>query len=164
MANISIIVAITRNNAIGRKGDLLFHISEDLRQFKSITMGHPIIMGRKTFESFPNGALPGRRNIVISRQHDYAAPGIDVTSSLADAIDSLQQCDEAFIIGGGEIYRQALSLCTKLYLTEIDIDITDADTFFPQINRDEWDIVTQSETKQDPRSGVNFRFTCLSRK
>lgn len=164
MANISIIVAITRNNAIGRKGDLLFHISEDLRQFKSITMGHPIIMGRKTFESFPNGALPGRRNIVISRQCNYNAPSIDIASSLTDAIDSLQQCDEAFIIGGGEIYRQAMPLCTKLYLTEIDIDITDADTFFPQINRDEWEIVTQSETKQDPRSGVNFRFTCLSRK
>lgn len=164
MTNISIIVAITRNNAIGRKGDLLFHISEDLRQFKSITMGHPIIMGRKTFESFPNGALPGRRNIVISRQQDYTAPEIEVFGSLTDALNTLSDADETFIIGGGEIYRQALPLCTKLYLTEIDIEITDADTFFPEIKSDEWTVITQSDTKQDPRSGVNFRFTCLSRK
>ncbi len=164
MAQISIIVAITRNNAIGRGGDLLFHISEDLKQFKAVTMGHPIIMGRKTFESFPNGALPGRRNIVITRQGDYNADGIEVVNSLQAAIDSIIDTNEAFIIGGGEIYNQALPLCSRLYLTEIDSEIADADTFFPKINRDEWEIIGQSDIKQDPRSGVQFRFTCLSRK
>ncbi len=164
MAQISIIVAITRNNAIGRGGDLLFHISEDLKQFKAVTMGHPIIMGRKTFESFPNGALPGRRNIVITRQGDYNADGIEVANSLQAAIDTIIDTNEAFIIGGGEIYNQALPLCSRLYLTEIDSEIADADTFFPEINRDEWEIFEQSDIKQDPRSGVQFRFTCLSRK
>lgn len=164
MAQISIIVAITRNNAIGRSGDLLFHISEDLKQFKAVTMGHPIIMGRKTFESFPNGALPGRRNIVITRQGDYNADGIEVANSLQAAIDTIIDTNEAFIIGGGEIYNQALPLCSRLYLTEIDSEIADADTFFPEINRDEWEIFEQSDIKQDPRSGVQFRFTCLSRK
>lgn len=164
MAQISIIVAITRNNAIGRSGDLLFHISEDLKQFKAVTMGHPIIMGRKTFESFPNGALPGRRNIVITRQGDYNADGIEVANSLQAAIDTIIDTNEAFIIGGGEIFNQALPLCSRLYLTEIDSEIADADTFFPEINRDEWEIFEQSDIKQDPRSGVQFRFTCLSRK
>lgn len=163
MAQISIIVAVTRNNAIGRSGDLLFHISEDLKQFKAITMGHPIIMGRKTFESFPNGALPGRRNIVITRQRDYNAENIEVVNSLQAAIDAVKDVDKAFVIGGGEIYRQALPLCSRLYLTEIDTEIADADTFFPEIN-DEWEITEQSDIKQDPRSGVQFRFTCLSRK
>ncbi len=163
MAQISIIVAVTRNNAIGRSGDLLFHISEDLKQFKAITMGHPIIMGRKTFESFPNGALPGRRNIVITRQRDYNAENIEVVNSLQAAIDAVKDVDKAFVIGGGEIYRQALPLCSRLYLTEIDTEIADADTFFPEIN-DEWEITEQSDIKQDPRSGVQFRFTCLYRK
>lgn len=163
MAQISIIVAVTRNNAIGRSGDLLFHISEDLKQFKAITMGHPIIMGRKTFESFPNGALPGRRNIVITRQGDYNAENIEVVNSLQAAIDAVKDVDNAFVIGGGEIYRQALPLCSRLYLTEIDTEIADADTFFPEIN-DEWEITEQSDIKQDPRSGVQFRFTCLYRK
>lgn len=164
MAKISIIVAITRNNAIGRGGDLLFHISEDLRQFKAITMGHPIIMGRKTFESFPNGALPGRRNIVITRQGDYDAENIEIVNSLQAAVDAVKNVDEAFVIGGGEIYRQALPLCSRLYLTKIDTEIADADTFFPEINNNEWEIADQSELKHDPRSGVQFRFTCLSRK
>lgn len=164
MAQISIIVAITRNNAIGRSGDLLFHISEDLKQFKAVTMGHPIIMGRKTFESFPNGALPGRRNIVITRQGDYNAENIEIVNSLQAAVDAVKDTDEAFVIGGGEIYRQALPLCSRLYLTEIDTEITDADTFFPEINCNEWEIAEQSDIKQDPRSGVQFRFTCLSRK
>ena len=163
MAQISIIVAITRNNAIGRGGDLLFHISEDLRQFKAITMGHPIIMGRKTFESFPNGALPGRRNIVITRQESYTAPGIETVGSLQEAIDAVKDIDTAFVIGGGEIYKQALPLCSRLYLTEIDAEIADADTFFPTINADEWEITEQSDIKQDPRTGTQFRFTCLSR-
>ena len=164
MANISIIVAVTKNMAIGRGGDLLFHISEDLRQFKVLTMGHPIIMGRKTFESFPNGALPGRRNIVITRQADYVADGAETVGSLQQAIDAVEQCDEAFVIGGGEIYSQALPHASKLYLTIIDADVADADTFFPQIAPAQWETIEESEVKQDPRSGATYRFICLSRK
>lgn len=163
MVQVSVIVAVTRNNAIGRKGDLLFHISEDLRRFKAITMGHPIIMGRKTFESFPKGALPGRRNIVISRQADYAAPGIEVVCSLADAIALVTDVDEAFVIGGGEIYRQAIAVADKLYLTEIKADIDDADTFFPEIVDEEWQR-DEEECHVDEKSGVEYCFVCLSRK
>lgn len=164
MARISIIVAVTSDLAIGRGGDLLFHISEDLKRFKSITMGHPIIMGRKTFESFPNGALPGRRNIVVTRQYDYQATGIETAKSLEEAISMVKGCDEAFIIGGGEIYRQAMPIATRLIVTEINERIADADTYFPAIDPNQWQITEQSEYKQDPRSGANYRFTCLSRK
>lgn len=164
MARISIIVAITRDNAIGVKGDLLYHISADLRRFKEITMGHPIIMGRKTFESFPNGPLPGRRNIVITRNPDYSHPGIEVVGSLDEAIALVKDTDEAIVIGGGEIYREALPLASRLYLTEIDAHRDDADTFFPTIDRDEWLTESRSEDFTDPRSGVIYHFTCLSRR
>ncbi len=163
MATISIIVAISRDNAIGKNGDLLYHISEDLRRFKSITMGHPIIMGRKTFESFPNGALPGRRNIVISRQKEYNHAGIEVVDSLDSALKLVADTDEAMVIGGGEIYRQALQHASRLYITEIDARHPDADTFFPIIDTTEWHITETSPICTDPRSGVNFRFVTYTR-
>lgn len=162
MTRISIIVATARGGAIGRKGDLLFHISDDLRRFKAITMGHPIIMGRKTFESFPKGALPGRRNIVVTRQADYTAPGIEVADSLDQAIALAGDVDEMFIIGGGEIYRQAIDRAHRIYLTEIDADVADADTFFPEIPSD----FTTSDTGEwttDSRTGVTYRFISIER-
>ena len=162
MAQISIVVAVTRNNAIGKNGDLLYHISDDLKQFKKITMGHPIIMGRKTFESFPNGPLPGRENIVITRQVAYNATGVTLASSLQQACEKTGE-KEAMVIGGGEIYRQALPLASKLYLTVIDVERDDADTFFPEINYSDWKIVEESGIMTDERSGVSYRFVCLSR-
>ncbi len=159
---ISIIVATARGGAIGRRGDLLFHISDDLRRFKAITMGHPIIMGRKTFESFPKGALPGRRNIVITRQSDYSAPGIETASSLDDAIAMVGDVDELFIIGGGEIYRQAIDRTHRIYLTEIDAEVADADTFFPEIS-DDFTAIDSGEWTTDPRSCVSYRFTTIER-
>lgn len=161
--DISIIVAVANNNAIGRKGDLLFHISADLRRFKEITMGHPIIMGRKTFESFPKGPLPGRQNIVITRQSDYRHEGITVVGSFSDALTAASGADEAFVIGGGEIYREAIKHASKIYLTEIDADVTDADTFFPEINPNEWHKTEESEWIEDERTGARYRFICLSR-
>ena len=160
---ISIIVAVANNNAIGRKGDLLFHISADLRRFKEITMGHPIIMGRKTFESFPKGPLPGRQNIVITRQNDYARDGITVVGSFSEALTATGDVDEVFVIGGGEIYREAIKYASKIYLTEIDADVVDADTFFPTIDTDEWQIDEESGWIADERSGVDYCFVCLSR-
>ena len=114
MTDITIIVAATRDMAIGNRGDLLYHISDDLKRFKSLTMGHPIIMGRKTFESFPKGALPGRRNIVVTRNASYNAPGIEIATSLDEAINMTAASDEAMIIGGGEIYRQAMPHASAL--------------------------------------------------
>ncbi len=161
MTKISIIVAVTRNNAIGGKGDLLYHISADLKRFKAITMGHPIIMGRKTFESFPNGPLPGRRNIVITRQEGYRRDGIEVVGSLEEALETVAGTDDAMVIGGGEIYRAAMKYASCLYLTEIDVVRDDADTFFPAIIRDEWEVVEESAVETDPRSGVPYRFVTL---
>lgn len=161
---INIIVAIANNGAIGRKGGLLFPISADLKRFKAITMGHPILMGRKTFESFPKGPLPGRRNIVVTRNAGYSCEGAETAGSLQQAIEMASGADEVFIIGGGEIYRQAFSMADRLILTEIDADAPDADTFFPEINNDQWQIVEQSEPETDPRSGVAYRFTTLKRK
>ncbi len=161
--DISIIVAVARGNAIGRKGDLLFHISADLRRFKEITMGHPIIMGRKTFESFPKGPLPGRQNIVITRQSDYAREGIAVVGSFADALTAANGVDEVFVIGGGEIYREAIKNASRLYLTEIDASVDDADTFFPAIDTKEWHVTDEGEWIVDERTSARYRFVCLSR-
>lgn len=162
MTTISIIAAVALNNAIGRKGDLLYHIGDDLRRFKAITMGHPIIMGRKTFESFPKGALPGRRNIVISRNPRYNAPDIEVTASLADALALVNEADEAFVLGGGEIYRQAMPMAKKLYLTRIEAVADDADTFFPEIGN-EWSTIEKTPEKEDERSGVSYFFETLAK-
>lgn len=129
---INIIAAVCSNGAIGRRGDLLFHISADLRRFKALTMGCPIIMGRKTFESFPNGPLPGRRNIVISRTAGYAPAGAEVYASPEEALAACGDAESVFVIGGGEIYRQFMPLASRLLLTEIDAAPTDADTFFPE--------------------------------
>lgn len=164
MTHVTIIVAVAHGGAIGRKGDLAYHISEDLKRFKRITMGKPIIMGRKTFESFPNGALPGRRNIVITRQADYAAPGVERASSLSEALKMVEDADEAMVIGGGEIYRMAMDVADTLQVTEINGDVTDADTFFPTIESAAWEVVEQSEPMTDPRSGVEYRFIQYSRK
>lgn len=164
MPHISIIVATARNNAIGAKGDLLYHISADLRRFKSITMGHPIIMGRKTFESFPNGPLPGRRNIVITRQKGYNREGVEVTDSLEAAIKTANDADEVMVIGGGEIYREAMGHADRLYLTEIDAKCENADTFFPEIDASQWVVVEAKPWETDARSGVSYRFITLERK
>lgn len=159
----SIIVATGRNNAIGARGDLAFHISADLRNFKALTMGKPVIMGRKTFDSLPNGALPGRRNIVITRNPSFCAPSVETASSLSQALEMTVDAAEAMIIGGAQIYEQALPIADKLYITEIDADRPDADTFFPTIDPDGWNCEAQ-QWLTDEKSGIRYRFVCLSRK
>lgn len=160
---ITIIVALTKDYAIGDKGDLLFHISDDLKRFKALTMGHPIIMGRKTFESFPKGALPGRRNIVVTRNESYTAPGIETAKSLEDAISMCGTASQIFVIGGGEIYREAILFCDRLELTMIDAVNPEADTRFPHLDADVWDIPDQKFDKVDPRSGVRYSFLTIKR-
>ena len=161
--SISIIAAVGADNANGADGNLAFHISSDLKHFKELTVGKPVIMGRKTFESLPNGPLPNRRNIVISRNPKYSYPGVETASSLQDAIELTFDSPEAMVIGGAEIYRQALPMATKLYLTQIDATRPDADTFFPEINKDEWEQDSQ-EWLTDSKTGLRYRFSCLSRK
>ena len=166
---ISIIAAVASDGAIGRHGDLVCHIREDMRHFRRLTMGHPVVMGRKTFESLPGGALPGRRNVVVTRNLSYHAEGIETFPSLEQAIrrlraDSSEDVDaEIFIIGGGEIYRQAMPLASRLYLTQIGATFEDADTYFPEVDSAQWHLDDASVWSEDAQSGIRYRMVCLSR-
>ena len=123
---ISAIVAIARDGAIGRNGDLLWHLSADMKHFKSITMGHSIVMGRTTFESFPKGALPGRQNIVVTRNADYHPENVTIAHSIADAIDAAEMPGEVMIIGGAQIYAATIDMVSTIYLTRVDAEFPDA--------------------------------------
>ena len=129
MQKISIIVAMSKNNVIGAKNALPWHISEDLKRFKSLTMGRPIIMGRKTFDSIGR-PLPGRKNIVITRNTDLKIKGVDVVSSLDNVFSLIKDEEQVFVIGGEEIYRIFLDHATHLYVTEID-SVLEGDAYFP---------------------------------
>lgn len=158
MPKIVIVAAMTRDGGLGRKGELLYRISADMKHFKTITMGKPIVMGRKTFESFPNGALPGRQNIVITSDRSYSAPDISVAHSCDEALALAGDAD-VMIIGGGEVYRQMMPKASVLELTVIDVDApADTDTFMPAIDLDEWTCADESEPAVDPKSGVSYRF------
>lgn len=158
-----IIAAMSRDLAIGRNGDLIWHLREDLRHFKALTLGHTVIMGRKTWQSLPKGALPGRQNIVISRNPDFSAPGALVCSSLQEALDKADT-PEPFIIGGGEIYRLALPLARQLHITLIEAEYPDADTLFPRISEDEFSLTDSSEMYTDPSSSLTYRFLTYTRR
>ena len=158
MPQISIIVALASDGAIGRRGDLLYHVSADLRRFKALTTGNTVVMGRKTFESLPKGALPDRRNIVISRDSAYRAAGADTYTSLDEAIASCAPDDKVFILGGAQIYRLAMPLADELLVTRFDRTEPDADTFFPDIDEATWTLAESGKTETDPKTGVGFRF------
>lgn len=159
---ISIIVAYTKNYAIGRNNQLLFHISADLKRFKALTTGNTVVMGRKTFESLPKGALPNRQNIVISHADNHFE-NTDSAHSLEEAI-MLSKNDNIFIIGGGSIYKEAFDMADCLRITEINAVVEDADTFFPEVSEDEWEIVEASDWTTDEKSNVEYRFVDYRRK
>lgn len=160
---ISIIAIVARNGAIGTGGDQPFHIREDFRRFKALTLGKPIVMGRRTFEALPSGALPGRRNIVVTRNAAWRAEGVETAPSLTAAVGMAADTPEVMIIGGGEIYRQAMPLADRLYITEVDADVEDADTFFPPFDPAEWRQEESTDYQVDPRSGAPFRFLVYDR-
>lgn len=153
-----IIVAIADNNAIGKDNALLWHISEDLKFFKRTTMGCPVIMGRKTFESIGR-PLPKRTNVVVSRS-GYAVPeGVVVVASLEEAFAYVPgDVERAFVIGGGQIYAQAMSQADRLIVTHVHTVIEDADTFFPSIDPSVWSVADRSELQSDPETGYTFEF------
>ncbi len=153
-----IIVAIADNNAIGRNNELLWHISEDLRFFRRTTLGSPVIMGRKTFESIGR-ALPSRVNIVVSRGFSTAEE-VAVAGSLEDAFKVAEDTnlEKCFVIGGGQIYAQALELVDHLVVTHVHTVIEDADTFFPPIDPSVWQVVNRSELLTDEETGYTFEF------
>lgn len=135
---ISIIAAVDRRMAIGYQNKLLFWLPNDLKRFKALTTGHTIIMGRKTFESLPKGALPNRRNIVLSSNAATSCPGAEVFTSLEEALNHCDADEEVYIIGGESVYRQALPLADRLCLTEIDAEAPQADAYFPQVQPEIW--------------------------
>ena len=141
---INIIAAVARNRAIGYNGDMVYFIKEDLRRFRQLTTGHTVIMGRRTFHSLPKGALPNRRNIVLSRT-ETNFPGCNVYTSLSEALKYIADNEEAFIIGGASLYKEGLAVANRLYLTEIDAIPPHADVFFPEYDDGTWQIETKEE-------------------
>ena len=157
MAQINIIAAIAENNAIGLKGKLLYWLPADLRRFKELTTGHTIIMGRKTFDSLPKGALPNRRNVVLSRsKKDF--PGAETFTSLNKALASCSKDEEVFVIGGASVYAEALPLATRLCLTEVHDTPKEADAFFPDFDKNEWEVAFREEHEPDEKHAQSFTF------
>lgn len=155
------IVAMSPDGAIGRGGDLPWHLPEDLRHFKELTMGHPVIMGRKTWESLPHRPLPGRRNMVISRNAAYEAEGAEVFESLGAAVEACRETP--FVLGGEMIYCLALPLLTRIYITEVEVEVRDADAFFPALKENEWEVMDKGEI-QTSSKGIDYRFLTKMRK
>lgn len=152
---ISIIAAVAQNRAIGNENKLLYWLPNDLKRFKALTTGHTIVMGRKTFDSLPKGALPNRRNVVVSRTV-RELPGCDVYGSLEEALKSCAQEEDVYIIGGASIYEQAMPLAGRLCLTEIDATPDAADAFFPPY--DEWKEAVREDHETDEKHLQRYSF------
>jgi len=158
---ISIIVAASSNNVIGCAGQLPWHLPDDLRHFKSITLGKPVVMGRKTFESIGR-ALPGRQNIVLSRQCDFAPGGCELVSSAAAAVDAAGDAPELMVIGGSQVYRLFLPRAQRIYLTRVMADVA-GDTHFPEFAEQHWHISERIQRENDARHAYDFEFLTLDR-
>ncbi|MBZ9651994.1 dihydrofolate reductase [Psychroflexus montanilacus] len=153
---ITMVAAAAENNALGKNNDLVWHLPDDFKRFKAITSHHHIVLGRKTFESFPK-LLPNRKHIVITRQTDYKREGIEVVHSLEEALQSCAGEEEVFIIGGGEIYKQAMPYADKIELTRVHASF-EADAFFPEIDESKWKLVNKEVHKQDERHKYDFSY------
>lgn len=161
--NLSLIVAMSENNVIGRNGEMPWHISADLRRFKQLTMGHFIVMGRKTFDSIGR-CLPGRKSVIITRQSDLVFSGANadeslfVSNSLDAALSLVADDSEAFVIGGGQIYSTALPRATRVYLTRVHTTIPDGDTFFPELDWSQWKLTSREQHESDQRNEFDYTF------
>lgn len=159
---VSLIVAVADNGVIGNQGAIPWRQKADMQFFRQTTSGHPIIMGRATFESFKNGPLPNRQNIVVTRNADYTAPGATVVHSLEQALQAAQDADEVFIIGGGAIYEQSLPLATKLYVTRIHAE-PEGDTFFT-FDPNKWELVSSEQHQADADNQYNYTLQTYRRR
>lgn len=169
--SIGLIVAVSENGAIGKENTLPWRLSADLKNFKNVTLGKAVIMGRKTFESLPNGALKGRLNVIITRQKDYEAIDAKVTDSIENAILIAKQegYDNVMVIGGAEIYKQALAkdLINELFITLVHTKVEDADTFLPEvrgIDLKKWDLVEANSYPADDKNEYPYTFEVLAKK
>ncbi|WP_338376841.1 dihydrofolate reductase [uncultured Flavobacterium sp.] len=154
---LTLIAAASENNALGKDNDLVWHLPDDFKRFKALTSGHYIVMGRKTFESFPK-PLPNRTHIIITRQKDYTVPeGCIVANSLKNAIELCPENEEIFIIGGGQIYKQSIGIADKIELTRVHTTV-EADAFFPEINEDIWEVVQSEYHPKDEKHQYDFTY------
>ncbi len=161
---ISIIVAIAENYAIGKKGDLLCHMPADLKHFKEITSGKTVMMGERTFFSLPKHPLPNRRNIVLTDVQGKTFDGAEAVYSLDEMCAKVQGEEEAFVIGGGMVYRQMMPLADKLYITHIHHSWEDADTFFPEIKESEWKLLNAERHFADEKNPYDYTFATYGRR
>lgn len=163
MTLISMVVAVARNGIIGREGGLPWRIPSDLRRFREITMGKPVIMGRKTWESLPRRPLPGRRNIVITRRPDYVAEGAETVRSVGEALALCAHEPEVSVIGGGEIYALFWPLANRLYLTEVDME-ADGDTCLPAVHEADWEETARVAHAAGPEDSAGYTLRILNRR
>lgn len=161
---VSTIVGFGNNREIGKNNDIPWYLPADLKYFKKITTGHPIIMGRKCFDSIGR-ALPNRTNIIVSRNPEFYIEGCILTHSIDAALSVARQsgAEEAFIIGGGQIYQRGVPLSDKLYITEIDIDIPNADIFFPTIDYNQWKLIAEEKHDKDDKNAFDYCFKVYER-
>ena len=161
---ISLLVAASENNAIGKNNQLLWHLPNDLKFFKNTTWGMAVVMGRKTYESVDK-PLPGRFNIVITRQSDWKAAGVIPASDLQDALKKAAEtnCHEIFVIGGGEIYKQSIEIADKIYMTRVHASF-DADTFFPEIDENKWQLTANQDFPVDEKHKYAYSFQIWNKK
>ena len=163
MYKLALIAAIAKNNAIGFENKLIYWLPNDLKRFKELTTGHTIIMGSNTFRSLPKGALPNRRNIVLSRK-ESEFPGCETFSSFEEALANCSDTELVYIIGGEMLYRTALPHADILCLTEVDDTPENADAFFPEFTRNEWEVIEQEEHTADEKHAYNYRFVTYLRR
>jgi len=159
---LTIIAAAAENNALGKDNQLVWHLPDDFKRFKKLTSGHHIIMGRKTFDSFPK-LLPNRTHVVITRQDNFRKEGVLVVNSLERAIELSADDPQPFVIGGGEIYRLAMKLADKIELTRVH-GTFEADTFFPEIDKNEWKLVSEEFHEKDEKHNYAFTYLTYERK
>ena len=154
---LTIIAAASENNALGKDNNLVWHLPNDFKRFKALTSGHYIVMGRKTFESFPK-PLPNRTHVIITRQNDYQVPeGCLVVNSLSKAIEVCPENEEVFIIGGGQIYKQSIDIADKIELTRVHTTV-EADAYFPEIDEDIWEIIQSEYHPKDEKHQFDFTY------
>lgn len=156
------IAAAAENNALGKDNDLVWHLPDDFKRFKRLTSGHYIIMGRKTFESFPK-LLPDRTHVIITRKNDYNPEGTIVVNSLEEALRVSKLDEQPFIIGGGEIYKMGMDAADRIELTRVHAEF-DADTYFPEIDENEWKIVKEQFHEKDEKHDHSFTYITYERK
>ena len=158
---LSLIVAISENHVIGREGQLPWHLSADLKRFKQLTMGHHIVMGRKTYDSIGR-QLPGRTSVVLTRQTDWAVEGVLTASDLETALELAGDDEEVFVIGGSQIYQLALPLVDRLYVTRVQASVS-GDTYFPEITGEQWQLEQNDSFSADEKNDHDYSFLIYSR-